>query len=111
RPDRENLKQMVQQIEALQTICRSRGMGFAFVITPSKASIYPEKVPSHWEKRSDPRPRGYDLLLELLGETKVIYVDGPALARQQIEKGTEVSLFPPAGSHWGSPLCLATTNA
>lgn len=111
RPDRENLKQMVHQIEALQTICRNRGMGFAFVITPNKASIYPEKVPSRWENRYDPRPRGYDLLLELLKESRVVYVDGPAIARQQIEKGTKVSAFPRAGSHWGSPLCLATTNA
>lgn len=111
RIGREELEPLVEDIARLQELCRARGMGFALLITPSKASLYPEKAPTHWIRRKDPRPRGYEVLRSLLEEKGVACVDGPALARREKDKGPELPLFSEGGSHWSSPLVLATGQA
>jgi hypothetical protein len=111
RIGRGDLEPLVEEIARLQDLCRRRGMGFVLLITPSKVSLYPEKAPARWIQRKDPRPRGYDVLRPLLDEKGVAYVDGPALARREKDRRPDLPLFSEGGSHWASPLVLATGQA
>lgn len=112
RPDAEKLEAMVRDIAALQEACRRSGIAFAFVVTPSKASIYPEYAPEAWQSRLDPRPQGHDELVGLLKKHGVYFVDGAGLAREEKARGdARAPVFPKGGAHWGSTTALAASNA
>lgn len=110
RPNPEVLEPMVVQIRRLQDACRARGVGFVFLITPSKAAVMPETIPPEWLRRRDPRPRGYELILPLLDRHGVDYVDGHAItcaaASPQVPP-----VFPRGGIHWDPGAALKTTQA
>ncbi len=87
-------------IRRLQDILLKRGKAFVMVISPSKAEIYPENIPSRFLSPSTRmRESDYQLLLPALQKEGVRFVDGHAifLERKCREKWL---LFPPGGIHW-----------
>ena len=110
RPLRNRFEPFVLNLVRLQEACQHLGVAFAVIITPSKASIYPEQIPPAWQHRYDARPRAYDHLVKLFQENGVRYVDGHALTAQA--KGqSEAPLFPKGGIHWGQDAALFSTDA
>ncbi len=103
------LRVLVNALRRMQDYCDSRGMPFVFVITPSKAAIYPEGLPMSWQKRRRPETRFYDLLLPLLQETHIRYVDGHRILAD-LKPSAPLPLFPPGGTHWTDPAALAVAN-
>ena len=103
------LRLLVDHLRRMQDYCDSRGVPFAFVITPSKASLYPEALPASWQKRRRPEARYYDLLLPLLQEAQVRYVDGHRIL-VDLKPSAPLPLFPPGGTHWSDPAALAVAN-
>ncbi len=103
------LRLLVDDLRRMQDYCDSHGVPFAFVITPSKAAIYPEVLPMSWQKRRRPEPRFYDLLLPLLQEAHVRYVDGHRILAD-LKPSAPLPLFPPGGTHWTDPAALAVAN-
>jgi alginate O-acetyltransferase complex protein AlgJ len=76
---------------------QARGKPFVFLISPSKAAVLPEYLPS-WCAPTD-QPRSYDVLLAGLKSANVPVVDGHDIALQV--KATEP--WPPFGrdgAHW-----------
>jgi len=110
RRRKEELEPLIRNLRQMQDICRSRGMGFVVVITPSKASVYPELLPAGWERRYDPRPRAYDEFLPLLRAQGIHYVDGHVIATAARDTST-VPVFPKGGIHWGADIAFLTANA
>lgn len=99
RTEHEKLVPLVDKLKRLQDLCARNGTAFTLVITPSKASIYPEYIPDEWMKHVDPQPRGYDLLVPMLKEQGIHFVDGHAiLANTKLQSGQP--LFPVGGIHW-----------
>ena len=108
RPDK--LAPLVTDLRRLQDFCDARGIAFALVITPSKAAIYPEGLPSDWRRRVRPGPRAYDQFVPLLQAKGVRFVDGHRLTAA-LKPTVRVPLFPLGGVHWGEEAAVATANA
>jgi alginate O-acetyltransferase complex protein AlgJ len=110
RGEPQALAPFVQQIKTLQDALLNKGVGFALVLTPGKASIYPEKIPTRWLNRYDPRPRRIDQFRQLLQRAGVQYVDGAALTAS-VKKTAPAPVFPKGGTHWDDYAALQATNA
>lgn len=110
RRTREELEPMVRDLKTMQDACRKLGMGYVVLVTPSKASIESELNPRGWDRFYNPSPRGYDLLIPLLKQYGLHYVDGHAILAKA--KGQAVvPLFPKGGIHWGQYGGWLTANA
>ncbi len=110
RGDSRNLVLFVDNLRRMQDFCATRGVAFALVITPSKAAVYPEDLPPAWQARRRPEPRYYDLLLPLLNQSDIRYVDGHRITAALRPTAT-TPVFPRGGTHWSDPAALATANA
>jgi hypothetical protein len=94
------LERRVLLLKRLQGFLKSRGKSLVLLISPTKASIYPEYIPA--EYRSDlykGRPTNYQNILPLLKKHKINVLDGQAKFKKQ---STEVDYlyFAPSGAHW-----------
>jgi len=110
RTTKVGLQPWVKDAKRLQELCHSRGMAFAIVIAPSKASIYPEDMPPRWLPSFDARPRSRALLTELLHENSIAYVDAGELVLREKLKGPAAPLFSKGGTHWNRRAALAVAN-
>ena len=85
----------------LQRICRQRGTAFAVMIAPSKAEIYPERLPEPFRRlppAAAAQTNAYQQLAAALRGTDVACVDAHAAFLEWKREG--VDLFPPGGTHW-----------
>jgi alginate O-acetyltransferase complex protein AlgJ len=111
RGDKSAFEPWVKDLRRLQDFCRSIGMGFVIVISPSKATIYPEDAPAAWLSRYVHLPRAYDHLKALFRENGIVFVDGVDLTKREKLKGPPVPLFPKGGVHWNARAAFITANA
>jgi hypothetical protein len=110
RRSHEDMARFVAKVQALHQQCQSRGIALAFVLTPSKASVYPEDLPPAWRKSYDPRPRAYDQLVPLLRSAGIPVVDGHALTLDA-KQNAPAPVFPKGGVHWSAHAASLTTSA
>jgi alginate O-acetyltransferase complex protein AlgJ len=88
---------LIAAVVTIRNAMQARGKPFVFLISPSKAAVLPEYLPS-WCAPTD-QPREYDLLLAGLNSADVPVVDGHAIALQS--KATEQwAPFGRDGLHW-----------
>lgn len=94
-----HMETLVKEIAELQYLLARNGVTFLLLITPSKAAIYPEYIPSNLCHAGPSSKRGYSNFVLLLDTHHVNYVDGHVITEQatQIEKAP---LFCQGGSHW-----------
>ncbi|HEU4685219.1 MAG TPA: hypothetical protein VFS39_12020 [Nitrospira sp.] len=99
-PDR-NLEDRVADIAELQERLKARGIIFLFLITPSKAAVYPESIPEAYCKSPKSSTRDYENVLPLLKAYGISYVDGHAISTEArtIEP---LPLFSRGGTHWNT---------
>jgi hypothetical protein len=93
------MESWVREIAELQYLLARKGVAFLLLITPSKAAIYPEYIPSNLCRTGQSSIRGYYTFVPLLDKHHVNYVDGHVITQQatQIEK---TPLFCQGGTHW-----------
>ncbi len=108
---RELFRRFAADLRALQDELGRRNVTMLLVISPSKATHYPEHLPD-WIvrerdllRRHDPdRASNYELLSPLLQQQGVHCVDAVARFHQEREQqekaGQEYRLFPRGGTHW-----------
>lgn len=112
RVNKSELEPWVKDLRRLQDYCRSIGLGFAVMLTPGKASIYPEDAPHRWKERwYDPHPRTHILLTELFRENGIFFVDAVDLVAKEKLKGPPAPLFAKGGLHWNTRAALVAANA
>jgi hypothetical protein len=96
----QDLEDTVRSLKNLQRLLELNGVHFLFLITPSKATLYPEYirreyvVPCNLRKASN-----YDRILPLLRKHAVRYLDG----RQyflELKRRSPYPLYPQSGTHW-----------
>ena len=106
----KDLEPLVLDLKRMQEVCEKLNIGFALLITPSKAAICPEAIAPEWIKRYDPRPRAYDCLVPLLKKHGIRFVDGHELALRA-KPTAPAPVFPKGGIHWGQFAASRVTNA
>jgi hypothetical protein len=87
------------------------GSCFVFVITPSKASLYPQDIPDRFLtklKRGDRRRSNYEILLPFLNRYEVPYIDGRQITIEH-EQSIPLRAFPKTGNHWTRAVAFFTT--
>jgi alginate O-acetyltransferase complex protein AlgJ len=89
------------------------GSCFVFVITPSKASLYPEDIPDRFlEKiRNGVRlPTDYEIMVPFLKRYDVPFVDGRQITLEH-KDALPVRAFPKTGTHWSRAVAYFTAAA
>jgi hypothetical protein len=101
----QRLRKRVRVLRRLQDGLARRGIAFVLLISPSKASIYPEYLPRGFVHPDGQRPKGtYERMLPMLRSAGIHVVDSRALLLE--EKGRSPhALFPPGGIHWNRYSC------
>jgi len=114
-------QQFAADLRSLQDELEQREITMLLVISPSKATHYPEYLPDwivrerHMLRRHDTdRKSNYEVLRPLLDQEGVHYVDAVQRFREEREKQRqarqEYRLFPRGGTHWshyGASLVVA----
>ena len=91
----------------MQTYCEDRGVKFLYVISPEKSRVYSEYIP---EYVSD-LPHSVDLLIPLLEERGINYVDQGIALIEAKEKGTLVFNKVYDAGHWNTEGMYAGSQA
>ena len=104
---------LVVMMKYLSERLKELGSSFVFVITPSKATIYPEDIPDQFLAKSESKERrlsNYEVLVPLLQKYHVPYVDGREITLDH--KGAfPVRAYPKTGTHWTRAVSFFTTAA
>jgi hypothetical protein len=97
------------KLKTLQDLANDRGIGFVFVISPTKSVVEPEFVPSEAQRFVGPFER-YEIMVRQLRAHGVHFVDGHQIS---LEATGEKSLrcFPAGGIHWTEVAAVNTLNA
>jgi hypothetical protein len=90
-------------IKDIQDYAASHGKAFMYLITPSKAAIYPEYLPQGHPCPSVSRATTMKLppYERALNERGVHYLDGSSLMAAERERHG-ITLFPRGGTHWNA---------
>lgn len=100
RPDHE-LDQVSSSTRRLQNYLAADGVAFLLVIAPSKAEIYPEKLPDSADVAGRPNRRSnYQNLIERLHADGVNVVDAHEMFRELRRDPNTPLLFGKGGTHW-----------
>lgn len=94
-----DLEYEVKEMQALQQALNNRGVTFLLLISPSKASIYPEYIPQRMKAMQTNHLRNYDMLIPLLDKYQINYVDGHQITQDNKET-SGFEMFPQGGTHW-----------
>ena len=96
----EQMEQAAIKLRKLQDFLNNRGIAFLFIITPSKARIYPEYLPDHVLKlKKGQDVSNYDKLLPFLDKYGVHYLDGHAYS-SSLKQDSCYPVFCRGGTHW-----------
>ncbi|MBR4423960.1 MAG: hypothetical protein IKS68_07015, partial [Mailhella sp.] len=93
----EEIEAIASYLSAVQTELEGRGIRFAFITAPNKATVYPELMPG-W-LRPTGGARNIDLLRDALEGKKVSYIDAKGLLIAA--KGNR-EVYYPEDSHWNN---------
>jgi hypothetical protein len=93
------MENQVREIADLQSLLARKGLTFLLLITPSKAAIYPNYIPSNLCYAGPLSKRNYDDFVPLLDKYKITYVDGHAIT-QQTSQTEKAPLFCQGAVHW-----------
>ena len=96
----EVLSQLTEKLELLQSLLADKGISFTFLITPSKAEVYPEKIPDNFlHPERDSRQSDYLTFLQSTKDKKINLVDAAKLTKE-LKKTSKHPVFAPGGIHW-----------
>lgn len=97
-----------EKVRMLKDKLEASGKQFLYVITPSKAEVYPENLPARYHMLLQDRvhiQNNYDFLKEQLTLQGVSYIDMTTILKEQ---KSEIPFFSKTGIHWNyyaSALC------
>lgn len=98
--DTAKLEKRVENIRHLQNLLKKRNIHFLFIITPSKAAIFPEHIPDGYIMRSRiGLTSNYENILPLLKKHGINYLDGHSFF-VDLKNKSSYDLYPNTGIHW-----------
>ncbi|HKI48720.1 MAG TPA: hypothetical protein VKA69_05305, partial [Desulfobacteria bacterium] len=91
---------VAERICDLQNGLAAKGIPFFLMISPSKATIYPEYIPDYMiSKKNDQARSNYQKLIPFLEEFDINYLDGQKFI-SDLKENSNYPLFPRGGTHW-----------
>ena len=93
------MNNLVEQIAEVQNLFKKHGVPFLVLITPNKAYTYPEYIPDAFFYNPISQQRNYDLILPLLDQYKINYIDGQRITLEA-KKIVTYPLFCQGSTHW-----------
>lgn len=104
------LEERIQKLKKLQDKLSENKIAMIFLISPSKASFYPEKIPPELiYETADKNPEtNYNRIMPMLEKYEINYIDGLDVLLNKKDT-SEYLLFSKSGTHWtryGSCLVL-----
>jgi alginate O-acetyltransferase complex protein AlgJ len=94
-------EKFVRQVAELQDLLRQRGIILLFLVSPNKATVYPEFIPDEIISHKNGTTRAYDDFIGLFKKYNIQYIDGHDIL-VNARKQTRVPLFCQGGLHWNS---------
>jgi hypothetical protein len=96
----EKIRAVAEQIRDLQNGLAAKGIPFFFMISPSKATIYPEYIPDYMVcQKNEQALSNYQKLIPFLKEFGINYLDGMKFI-SDLKEQCNYPLFPRGGTHW-----------
>lgn len=95
----EKMDALISDLKEIQTWLVAQGKPMAVLITPSKASIFPEAIPTRYNYREqlyEEPDRAYHKLIAALDQYDIPYVDGAALLKGE----HPYPVFATTSVHW-----------
>lgn len=101
KDDGRRINKQAKGLRVLQDRLADIGIGFIFVIAPSKAAVYPEHIPDEHlnPSLSKDAETDYDQAIKALQQNGVNFVDSHTLFIKE-KNQKEYQLFGPSGTHW-----------
>jgi alginate O-acetyltransferase complex protein AlgJ len=94
------LRKQVRDLRRLQDALARRGIAFLFLISPSKAALYPEYIPPGFVRPDGRRPAtAYERMIRMLHGEGVHVIDSHLILNEEKARSPH-ALFPPGGVHW-----------
>jgi hypothetical protein len=96
----EKLETLADNLQKLQKLLETRGIGFALLVSANKAELYPENIPSSFiDSTRSVRKTAYEKLIPRLEARRINLLDGQ---RYFEERKTRVPYryFSHTGTHW-----------
>jgi alginate O-acetyltransferase complex protein AlgJ len=109
----EEAEALAVMMKYLSERLKEFGSCFVLVITPNKATVYPEDIPDRFLekiKNGERRPADYEIMIPLLKRYGVPYVDGREITLEHKDT-LPVRAFPKTGTHWSRAVAYFTTAA
>jgi hypothetical protein len=98
----KRLRTFFEQLALFQQAMDERGVPFVVLLTPSKAAIYPERIPDEFCGPQPTPGREYDQALSMMAELGIRYVDGYQLTQDAKSLWPDITLFTKGGTHWNN---------
>ena len=95
----DEAESLAKKLEELQRQLNKRRVKFLVLITPSKASLYPQYIPDVFINKKTDANRDYENLIPLFKKYEINYVDGHEITLKASSK-TKHPLFCRGGTHW-----------
>lgn len=97
---KKSTRKFLKDLKSLQDKLAERDIRFLFLISPSKAEIYPEYLPDNVviSKEALERQTAYELFAPQLADFSINHLDATAFFKKQ--KPTTDALFTRTGTHW-----------
>jgi len=106
----KEIQKYAVNLKKLQNYLELRGIKFLFIISPSKAAIYPEYIPDYYTKiENNQDTTNYEKLVPLLKQNCVNYMDGYEFTAY-LKRNDRYPLFPKGGTHWNYYTALLFTQ-
>jgi hypothetical protein len=94
------LDDKVRSLKMLQDALEANGVYFLFLITPSKAAIYPEYIKDNYIAPKDSaRESNYGRIIPLLQINRIHHIDGHQYLLE-LKKRSLYPVYPSSGTHW-----------
>lgn len=94
------LDDKVRSLKKLQALLESNGIHFLFLITPNKATIYPEYIKDKYIiPKNSTKESNHEKIVPLLQEYGVRHLDGHQYLLSMKKRGP-YPVYPASGTHW-----------
>lgn len=98
--DPELVRETLEGLRALQDAFDARGVPFVLLVSPSKAAVYPEKIPDEYCAPHEGAGYDYEVYRDWLDDYGIRWVDGYAITQAAKPLWPDITLFAKGGIHW-----------
>jgi alginate O-acetyltransferase complex protein AlgJ len=109
---KEEAEALAVMMKYLSDRLKELGSCFVLLITPSKATLYPEDIPDRFLeeiRRGNWQPVDYEIMVPFLKSYGVPFVDGRQITLEH-KDALPVRAFPKTGTHWSRAVAYFTAT-